>query len=426
MRFLTNLLGGPVVGASADTSGTANPEGWLVDLLGGVVTATGIRVSARDAMTVPGVAACVQVLSEDLAKVPLILYRRKRGGGRERADTHPLYKRLKERPAPWLTSFAWRRALVEAAMVHGNGYSRVRRDNFGVQVQRLTLLPSGRVQPRWAQDGEPFFDVSVAGNNERALSFRDVIHVPYRATMDGAENGGIIGISPLHQHRETIALAIVTERFAAKFFANGARPSAVLEYDKILPNDGVATRMRNGIERLYSGVDNAFRIALLELGVKFREISSNNSDSQLIEVRKHQAELVAQMFNMPPHKIGILDRATNNNIEHQGIDYVKGPVSSLAKCIESAITTACLSDAEQEEFYLEHNLDGLMRGDLLSRYRAYAIGRNWGWLSADDVRDWENMDPLPDGQGKIYLIPGNMNKADDPANDNGGDAKPAN
>ncbi|MGE0289273.1 MAG: phage portal protein [Bradyrhizobium sp.] len=392
-------------------------DSFVSDLFGGFVTATGLRVTAADALSVPGIAACVQVLSEDLAKVPFNLYKRNRDATRAIADDHPLHALIKGGPAPWISSYAWRRALVHAALVHGNGYSRAWRDPNG-SLTHLTLIQPGRTTPRWADDGEPFFDVSGKNGTERGLTFQDVVHIPYRGSSDGAEHGGVLGISPIQQNRETIALALAAERFAAKFFANGARPSLVLEYDKKLPNDEVARRMRASVERVLAGVDNSYKIAITELGMKLRELSFKPSDSQLTETRKEQAFLCCTMFGVPPHKIGILDRATNNNIEHQGIDYVTGPVSSLAKCVETAVSTACLTPAERETYYPEFNLDGLMRGDIASRYRAYAIARQWGWLNVDEIRGWENMDPLPDEAGKRYLTPLNMDPAEsDPGKD---------
>jgi len=380
----------------------------LGEMLGGFVSSTGLHVSAEDALSMPGIAACVQVLSEDAAKVPCILHKKEEGGRRVPAVEHPLYNLLKESPAPWLSSFSWRRALVHNALVRGNGFSRVTRDLEG-SVSRLTMIKHGSAQVRWTEESEPLFEVLVGSGIQRGLSWQEVIHLPYRGSTDRASNGGIIGVSPLDQNRETIALALAAERFAATFFGNGARPSLVLEYDKKIPNDEVARRIRLGLERALSGVDNAHKIAITELGMKLRELSFDPEKSQLTETRKEQAIQFCTMFGVPPHKIGILDRATNNNIEHQGIDYVTGPLSSLAEGLQSALEIACLSGAEREAgYYIELNLDGLMKGDIQSRYRAYAIGRQWGWLSADDVRSRENMDDLPDDQGKEYLSPMNM------------------
>jgi len=419
MRLLSSLLGGPSA-SDQERYRDLSEEEFLNGVFGGIISATGLHVTTADALTVPGISACIQVLSEDLAKVPLLLYRKLRNGTRVRAEEHPVYKLLKEAPAPWLSSFAWRRALIANAMAHGRGHSRVWRNELG-RVDRITLLRHGQATARWAADGEPFYDIQGKNGIERNLSWQDVVHVAYRGSTDRGLYGGVEGVSPIDQHRETIALALAAERFAGRFFANGARPSIVLEMDKKLPNDAVAKRIRAGVERAYSGVDNAFKVAILELGMKLREFSSNPQDSQLTETRKEQAVQCCTMFGVPPHKIGILDRATNNNIEHQGIDYVTGPVSSLAEAVQSALEIACLSLDEREEYYIEFNLDGLMRGDIHSRYRAYAIGRQWGWLSVDDVRGRENMDDLPNDQGKTYLTPLNMVPADKNVADDDGE-----
>lgn len=406
MSFLSRLLGagGPSPSASG-SSGSANPESWLIDLFGGLVTATGLRVGVKDAMTVPAIAACVQVLSEDIAKVPLVLYRRQRGGGRERATEHRLYRILKERPAPWLTSFMWRRLMVAGACQHGNSFARIHRDALG-RIERLQPLPPGSTTVRWAADGEPFFDVTVSGSTESGLTFRDVLHIPYRASA--SSSGGVFGQSPIDMHREAIALAIATERFSARYFANGARPSAVVEMDGKFADDDVARRLREQLERTYSGIDNAGKIAILELGMKLREISRTNNDSQLAEIKEQQAEEMARLFRVPPPKIGLLRRSTFSNIEHLAIEYVTDAIAPLASAIEQQLTISLLTELEQEEYFIELELDGLLRGDIKSRYEAYAKGRQWGWLNVDEIREMENRNALPDGSGQEYLRPLNM------------------
>jgi HK97 family phage portal protein len=409
MSWWSRLRGG--LGASQDRY----IDDWLKGIERGIASATGIRVTIDEALTLPGISACAQVYSEDLAKVPLTLKRRVKGGF-EPASDHPLYDLLKFGPSPWIASYKWRKAAVHAMVTRGNHYSRVWRTETGL-IDKITPIGNGRTTMRWAEDGEPFFDVRMKAGIERGLGWQDVIHLAYRDSHDGADNGGVIGVSPILQNKETVALMLAAERFAALFFGNGARPSIVLEMDKKLPNDEVAKRIREGIERVYSGIDNKWKVAILELGIKMHEMSGDPAASQLIETRKHGAEQAATMYRIPPHKIGILDRATNNNIEQQSIDYVTGPLSSLAKAVESAIEVACLTPLERQSLKVEHNLDGLMRGDLLSRYRAYAIGRQWGWLSVNKVLERENENQIgPDGDK--YLEPLNMIPAgEDPMKD---------
>lgn len=399
-------------------------DDWLRGIERGIATATGIPVTVANALTVPGLSACVQVLKEDLAKVPLELKIRK-DDGYESAVDHPLYKLLKFGPAPWISSYAWRCALAHMALAHGNGYSRVRWSDRG-QIERIVPLQLGATIHKWLPDGEPVYDVMLPNEFEPNLSWQDVMHVPYRGSNDHSFYGGILGVSPILQNKETVALMIAAERFAGAFFANGAQPSMILEYDKKLPNDEVAARIRAGIERVYGGIDNKWKVAILELGMKMRETSSDPSKSQLTETRKYGGEQACTMYGVPPHKIGMLDRVTHANIEHQGIDYVTGPISALAKAIEMAITTSCLTPAERELYKVEHHLEGLMRGDILSRYRAYAIGRQWGWLSINNILYRENENGIGP-EGDQYLVPLNMVPAGtDPTNqqnqpDQGGD-----
>jgi HK97 family phage portal protein len=410
--MLSSFLGGSIrAEATGLTSGTAAPDVWLVDLLGGFTTATGLRVGPREAQTVPGISACLQVISDDLAKVPCVLYRRK-GDGREEATDHAVHRLLKNGPAPWLTSFQWRKALYFQAGLRGNGFSRVFRDARG-QVQRATLPRPGGVTTRWDEDGQPFFDISTMRGVVQGLSYQDVLHLPYRGSTEIGANGGIFGQSPLDQHRESVAISVATERFVGRFFANGARPSAVLEMDKTFKDDAVAARTRRQVEGILSGLDNAGKVAIFELGMKLKQWASNNNDAELSEIRKQQGKDHATMFRVPPHKIGILDEATFSNIEHQGMEYRTDTIVPLAAMGEQQMEICLLSASERDEFFIEFDLDDLDRGDIASRYRAYSIGRQWGWLNVDTIRRWERLNPLPNGQGQDYLVPLNMISAED-------------
>lgn len=392
-------------------------DGWLRGLEPALTTAAGIRVTPETALTVPGISACVQVLSEDIAKVPLVLKRRTESGY-EPATEHELYDLLKDGPAPWMSPYRWRKAQAHGVLARGNHYSRVWRHPNGA-IRRITPIQANGCTVRWADDGEPFFDATFGTGQERGLTWQDIIHIAYRDSDQGASNGGIIGMTPIDQNRESVALMIAAEKFAGLFFSNGAQPSLVIEMDKRLPNDDVGKRIREGIERVYGGLDNKWKIAILELGMKAKQISIDPEKSQLVETRKLAAEWAAMLFRMPPHKIGILDKATFSNIEQQSIDYVTGPISALARSIESAITIACLTPPERKLYKVEHNLEGLMRGDVLSRYRAYAIGRQWGWLSVNKVLERENENGIGP-EGDEYLVPMNMAPiGTDPANDDG-------
>jgi HK97 family phage portal protein len=301
MPFWSNWFGGA-------TTQDRYVDDWLRGIEPGLLSATGLTVTVANALSVPGISACIQVQSEDLAKVPLELKRRT-DSGYEPATEHDLYALLKHGPAPWLAPYKWRKALAHGVMAQGNHYSRVRRSERG-KIERIAPIQVGNCTIRWADDGEPFFDIRSQTGMERGLSWQDVIHVAYRDTNDGAVNGGVIGVSPILQNKETVALMIAAERFAAAFFGNGAQPSMILEYDKKLPDDEVAKRIRAGIERAYSGLDNKWKVAILELGMKMKEFGGDATKSQLIETRKYGAEQACTMYRTPQHKIGIMDKAT--------------------------------------------------------------------------------------------------------------------
>jgi HK97 family phage portal protein len=302
-------------------------------------------------------------------------------------------------------------------MSRGDAVTQIRRTGRG-EVRRLSPIRPDKVTFKYTSEGEPFFEIN-GGSSRYTLSSEDAVHLAYRPDFLAADNGGVRGVSPITRHPEAIALAIATERFAATFFRNGARPSMAIEMPGKFPNEDTARRIRARLEAAYSGLDNSFKIAVLELGMKLKELSYKNSDSQLIEIRKEQALEMCRIFGVPPHKIGILDKATFSNIEHQAIEYVTGPLSAFATSHEQALWLTTLSEKEQGEYYIAYDLNGLLRGDIASRYKAYATGRQWGWLSADEVREWEDMDPLPNEAGRSYFVPFNMQQVGGESSDEG-------
>jgi hypothetical protein len=227
--------------------------------------------------------------------------------------------------------------------------------------------------------------------------------------LRGISSDGLVGLSPLDLHREAIGLAIALEKHGATFFGNGAQLGGVLETDAAL-SDQAYTRLQEYLKS-HTGLSEAHRTAILEEGLKWKQVGLQNDHAQFLESRKYQRSEIAAIFRMKPHKIGDLERATFSNIEHQGIEYVVDCVRPTAVRWERAIRRCLMTATERRRYYPKFNLDALLRGDLESRYKAYAVGRNWGWLSADDVRGKEEMNPLPAGQGRVYLIPANMENA---------------
>jgi hypothetical protein len=235
----------------------------------------------------------------------------------------------------------------------------------------------------------------------------EVLHIK------GLGGDGISGYSVIGMARQSLGLGVAAEQYGARLFANGSRPSGVLRHPGRL-SDGASKRLKDDWENMHKGLDQAHRVAVLEEGVEWQTIGIPPEDAQFLETRKFQVTEMARWLRLPPHKLADLERATFSNIEHQAIDYVTSALRIWLVRWEQAIHSRLLTSAERGTFFAEHLVDALLRGDTKSRYEAYAIGRTWGWLSADDVSEMENRNPLPDGRGEVYLVPLNMMPAPTP------------
>lgn len=384
-------------------SGLANPAPWLVDMFGGSATKSGLNVNPGSALE--WVFDAVQVRSQTLAGLPLKLFRRKSGGDKEPALSHPLYRLVHDQPHPDLTSYEWRAMLNAHLDLRGNTYSQIVRDGAG-RVRRLVPLHPDRVTIRRSReinsDGvRPiFYDVSNEGlGGTSTLGSFDMLHVR------GFTTDGVLGLSPVRIKAETIGLGMASNEHAARMFSNGARPAGVLEHPAKLGDDG-SKRLRESWTAIHGGVGNSGKIAILEEGMKFNEIGLTNLDAQLLESRKYSRTEIASMYRVPPHMLGDLERATFSNIEQQSIEFVVHCMLPIVTNWEQRLNVSLLSEAERGEYFFAFNLAGLLRGDLKSRYEAYQIGRTNGWLSANDIRETEDMNRIKGGD--TYLTPMNM------------------
>lgn len=371
----------------------------------GSPTTTGREVSAESALTMTAVWACVRILSETVASLPLVLYRRLGNGGKERAPDHPLYTLLHERPNPEMTSMELREALMGHLALWGNAYAEIQRRPATGDVLALWPLRPDRMKIARGDDGQLVYVYRLANNKEKVFDRSLILH------LRGLSPNGIQGYSPLTVAREAIGLGLAAEEFGARFFGNGAVPGLVLQHPGVLGDDA-HKRLRESWEERHSGLENAQRVAILEEGMTVEKIGVPPEDAQFLETRKFQVTEVARIFGVPLHMIADLDRATFSNIEQQSIDFVTRTVRPWTGRIEQRLGASLIAAVEQERYFVEHVLEGLLRGDIASRYQAYSIGRQWGWLSANDVRSIENMNPV-EGLDK-YLMPLNMIDATDP------------
>jgi HK97 family phage portal protein len=368
-------------------------------MIDGSPISSGVSINERTSLQISAVLACVRVLSETLACVPLPVYERLESGGKRRAPEHRLYHLLHNQPNPEMTSFTWR----ELAMVHlvlwGNHYSEIIRDQ-GYRVKALWPIPPNQVKQR-RKYGDLVYQIDSPKRQSRTLTRDRVFHIP------GMGYNGIEGYSLIRLTREAIGLAKATELFGASFFGNNASPGGVLEYPGKLSEEGKGNLKQSWNER-HKGPDKVHGLAVLEEGTKWHQISVAPENAQFLETRKFQVSDIARIFRVPPHMIGDLEKATFSNIEQQSIEFVKYTMMPWFSRWEQALNTALFSEKERQRYFVEFIVEGLLRGDIQSRYQAYHIARQDGIISADEWRELENMNPLPEGKGKIYYMPLNM------------------
>jgi HK97 family phage portal protein len=392
----------------SDTTSSA-PAQWLIDWVrgGGDHSLAGVSVTPDTAMHLSAVFTCVRNRSEDVGKLPCLLYKRLKDGGKQRATDHPAYALMRSRPNPYQTAFEFKQLLQAWIDLRGNGYALKEYDSRGRIVALWPLNPTWVMVYRVPGTWELFYRITIPNMVSEMVPAEAVLHIR------GMSLDGYCGLSPIAYHRQTIGLGIAAEKYGAAFFGNSAQPSGGLKIPTVLDKTAAAA-LRADWEAKYKGVDNAKKLAIFDGGMEWVQTGMDNTDAQYLETRKFQNSQIYGIYRMPPHKAGELERSTNNNIEHQGLEYVTDCLMTEFVRWEQCLARDLLTEDEQVEYFFEFMPDAILRGDIKTRYEAYAIARNWGWLNVDDIRDRENMNPLPDGKGKIYLQPLNMSEAGAP------------
>ena len=375
-------------------------------------TSSGKPVNETTAMQMTAVYACVRILSETVAGLPLNVYRYNDSGGKEKAFKHPLYRLLHDEPNPEMTSFAFRETLMSHLLLWGNAYAQIIRNARGEVIALYPLMPNKMSVDR-DQNGRLFYlyqrgfeDPNTLGSDSRVpLASTDVLHIP------GLGFDGLIGYSPIAMAKNAIGLAIATEEYGAKFFANGAAPSGVLEHPGTIKDP---IRVKESWNSAYQGSANAHKIAVLEEGMKYTAIGIAPEQAQFLETRKFQINEIARIFRVPPHMLADLEKSSFSNIEQQSLEFVKYTLDPWVVRWEQSMCRVLFSESEKPTFFIKFNVDGLLRGDYVSRMSGYATARQNGWMSANDIRELENLDRIaPDLGGDLYLINGAMTKLED-------------
>lgn len=375
----------------------------LVDLFRLPTTASGQYVTPDTAMQVSAVYACVRLISESLASLPLFLYRRGKNGGKFPAWDSPLYEVIHDQPNRYQTSFEFREMMQAHVLLRGNAYAYKDRSDG-----RLSLIPlhPDRVTPFKAPDGKVAFAYQPP-DGELTVFLADEIFRVHGLSMDG-----LTGLNPIELQRETIGSAAAAAEYGARFFANDATPRGVIIHPSHFASKEDLERFREAWQRAYSG-ENRHKVAVLEDGLSYKEISISNKDSQFLESRQFSVTEIARMFRVPPHMIADLSRSTFSNIEQQSLEFVVYTLRPWLVRWEQAIRRDILTPQMRKQFFAQFVVEGLLRGDIETRFKAYATARQWGWMSVNDIRRRENMNPIRGGDE--FLRPLNMQPVGGPA-----------
>lgn len=370
------------------------------------ITPTGIFMDEQRAIQSTVVYACVRVISEAIASLPLMLYTYLPDGGKSKEIDNPLYGLVHDAPNPEMTSFIFRETMMCHLLLWGNAYAQIIRNGRGQVLALYPLLPS-KMEVSRAKNGEIIYTYSFDDEERKKLigsiilKKDEVLHIP------GLSFDGLIGYSPIAAARNAIAMSLVAENYGAAFFANGANPGGVLEHPNVVKDPD---RLRASWQNQFSGT-GAHRIAVLEEGLKYHQMSIPPEQAQFLQTRKFQINEIARIFRIPPHMIGDLEKSSFSNIEQQSLEFVKYTLDPWVIRWEQALFQTLLSETERKNLFFKFNVDGLLRGDYASRMSGYATARQNGWMSANDIRELENMNRIPaELGGDDYLVNGSFTK----------------
>ena len=375
--------------------------GWNF-LFGG--TTSGKAVNERTAMQTSAVYACVRILAESVAGLPLHVYERTANGSKSTKPSHPLYRLLHDEPNREMTSFVFRETLMSHLLLWGNAYAQIIRDGRGFPIALYPLLPDRMAVDR-NESGELVYTYQ-SDKGQVKLRRENILHIP------GLGFDGLIGYSPIAMAKNAVGLALATEDYGAAFFANGANPGGVLEHPGVIKPEQ-ADRLRESWQSQFGGA-NAHKVAVLEEGLKFHQMSIPPEQAQFLETRKFQINEIARIFRVPPHMVGDLEKSSFSNIEQQSLEFVKYTLDPWVVRWEQSLQQALILPSEKATIFIKFSLDGLLRGDYQSRMQGYSTGIQNGFMSVNDVRGLEDMNLLTAEEGgDLHFVNGNMVKLAD-------------
>lgn len=365
-----------------------DPPQWFRRIFGAPVS-SGVQVDEFSALRLAVVFACIHVISESVAQIPLKVYEKLPTGGKREAPEHPLYRLLHDCPNDEMTSFTWRESSTGHLCGWGNCYSFIDWGADG-RPRSLELLTPDRVCPRRLDSGLLVYDVLSNKGQVTRYAKEQILHVPFWGY------DGIIGYSPIRMMAESIGAAIAAQQHIGAFFKNGAVPAIVLTHPDHMSADA-QNRFREDWESMHGGPLSAHRLAILEEGMKLETLSISPADAQLIDIMKLSRSQIAGIFRVPAHMINDLDKATFSNVDQLSIEFVKFSLSPWLERIEQTINRRLFLPSEQGRYMCEFVTDGLLRGDPKARNEAHRVAIMGGWKSINEVRAEENLQPIPGG-----------------------------
>lgn len=392
------------------TTKLSDPDLWLYDALGGGPTAAGMRVNERTAMQLTAVASCIKILSESIAQLPLNLYRRTGERRKAIARDHATHQLLHHQVNSWMTAYTWKEMTVRHAAGWGNAYSMIIWSARGHPVELLPLMP-WLTKPEW-RDEQLFYRTTI-GSQGVLLSARDVLHI--RAHT----NDGVTGISPIREQAEFLGYSLATQDFSARFYSVGGAIRGYLSTAGVVRDPD---KLREAWQKQFGGNPNAFKTPVLENGLKYERLGIPQNEAQFIETRGMQRAEIASIYRIPPHMINEMGRATWNNVEAMGTNFVVYTLAPWFTRIEQELEAKLLDPEERQGYFTRFKAQGLMRADHAGRSAFYRGGIQSGWLTRNEVREFEDLDPIEGLDDP--LVPLNMGTTDDLEKPDDGDPKP--
>lgn len=372
----------------------------------------GVPVTGDSALGCSTIWAAMRIISESAASLPLKVYEYESDGGRKVASAHPLYSLLHDEPCPGISSMNWREALVACAAFRGRAYAEIERRTMDGAPVALWLLAPDKVEPVYNDAGRLNYKVSLGMGKAELVPGSDMIH------LRGPSTDGVNGFDLLDIARQDIGLTIAAEKYGRSFFGNGARPGGMLKHPGRLSKEA-AERLREDWNKRHQGGANSHRVAILEEGMDYGVIGVSPEEAQFLQTREFQVGQVARWFNIPASKLRDKSGQSYSSLEAENLAFYTETLRPWLIRLEQELTLKLLKPAERERYYFEHSADAILRADTKTRFEIYALAKNWGLLTTNEIREKENM-PRVEG-GDVLLQPLNMQ----PINAPGGPSAPS-